>query len=172
MNRAYLSLGSNIEPERNLVQAVRLLGECCRLSAVSAVYETRPVGRADQPNFLNAAVLLETELAPEALKDTVLGPIEEELGRVRSADKNAPRTIDLDISLWNEEVLDLGPRHIPDPEIVQFPHIARPLANLAPGYVHPETGLTRAEIADRLPDAGLVLRREVVLTPAGEASQQ
>ena len=163
MNRAYLSLGSNIEAEHNLVEAVLRLAERCRLVMASPVYETKPVGRTDQANFLNAAVLVETELEAAWLKREVLARIEDELGRVRSADKNAPRTIDLDISLWNEEILDLGSRHIPDPEIVRYPHIARPLADLAPGYVHPETGQTLTTIADSLPEGGLVPRPDVEL---------
>ncbi len=168
MNRAYLSLGSNVEPEHHLVEAVRRLAGRCRLLAVSPVYETRPVGKTDQPNFLNAAALVETELSAARLKE-VLAAIEAELGRVRTADKNAPRTIDLDISLWNDDILDLGSRHIPDPEIGRFPHIARPLADLAPGYVHPETGRTLAQIAAGLPQVGLQLRPDVSLPPGGDA---
>jgi 2-amino-4-hydroxy-6-hydroxymethyldihydropteridine diphosphokinase len=86
MSRAYISLGSNIDPERNLPEAVRRMASRCRLLAVSPVYETQPVGRTDQANFLNAAVLVETDLAPDELRDEVLGPIEQELGRVRAAD--------------------------------------------------------------------------------------
>ena len=62
LNRVYVSLGSNIEPERNLREAVRLLASCCKLVAVSPVYQTKAVGKTDQPDFLNAAALIETEL--------------------------------------------------------------------------------------------------------------
>jgi dihydroneopterin aldolase/2-amino-4-hydroxy-6-hydroxymethyldihydropteridine diphosphokinase len=162
-NRAFISLGSNIEAERNLPAAVRRLAARCRLVAASPVYETRPVGTTDQPNFLNAAVLIETELTPGELKAQVLQAIEQALGRVRSEDKNAPRTIDLDISLFNEQVMTLGDRRIPDPEILEFAHIARPLADLAPGHRHPETGQTLEEIAEGLSQDGLMRRRDVVL---------
>jgi 2-amino-4-hydroxy-6-hydroxymethyldihydropteridine diphosphokinase len=162
-NQAFISLGSNIEAERNLPAAVRRLAARCRLVAASPVYETRPVGTTDQPNFLNAAVLVETDLPAAELKAQVLQAIEQELGRVRTEDKNAPRTIDLDISLFNDRVMMLGDRRIPDPEILEFAHIARPLADLAPGYRHPETGETLEEIALGLSHDGLVHRRDVVL---------
>jgi 2-amino-4-hydroxy-6-hydroxymethyldihydropteridine diphosphokinase len=162
-NRAFISLGSNIEAERNLPAAVRRLAARCRLVAASTVYETLPVGKTDQPNFLNAAVLVETELTAGELKAQVLQAIEQELGRVRSEDKNAPRTIDLDISLFNDQVMMLGERRIPDPEILEFAHIARPLADLAPAYRHPETGQMLAEIAQGLSHDGLVHRRDIAL---------
>ncbi len=78
--------------------------------------------------------------------------IEGKLGRVRDPNnKNAPRTIDLDISLWNDEVFDYGekPWHIPDPDIVRFAHVVVPLAELAPDYVHPVEKVTLAQIAAR-----------------------
>lgn len=164
-NRAYILLGSNIEPERNLPEAVRRLARHCRLLAVSPVYESQPVGMTEQPNFLNAAVLVETDLTASDLKSQVLQVVEQELGRVRTADKNAPRTIDLDISLFNNEVLELGQRRIPDPEILEFAHIARPLADLAPEYVHPETGHSLRDIAESLPEGGLALRPDIALWP-------
>jgi 2-amino-4-hydroxy-6-hydroxymethyldihydropteridine diphosphokinase len=157
---AYLSLGSNLNKELNLPAAVRLLADHGRLLAVSAVYETAPIGNPDDPAFFNAAVALETHLSPDELKEQVLSSIERQLGRQRSADPNAPRTIDIDISLYDDAVLDLGKRHIPDPEIVRFAHIAVPLADLAPGYRHPETGETLAEIAGRVAtEAGQPLLR-------------
>jgi dihydroneopterin aldolase/2-amino-4-hydroxy-6-hydroxymethyldihydropteridine diphosphokinase len=165
-NRAFVALGSNIEPESHLSQAVRRLAACCRLLAVSRVYESEPVGKTDQPAFLNAAVLVETHLTAAEFKAQVLQAIERELGRVRTADKNAPRTIDLDISLWNDEVLEADGRAIPDPEILQWPYIARPLADLAPHHRHPGAGQSLLEIAQGLGDAGLKHRPDLVLWPA------
>lgn len=147
INTAYLSLGSNIEPEANLRAAVELLAIQTTLIAVSSVWETRPLGLTDQPNFLNAAAIVETSLTAEQLKQQVLALIEQRLGRVRQADKNAPRPIDLDIVLFNREILALGQRHIPDPEIVERSFVAIPLAEIAPTYEHPELGQTLAEIA-------------------------
>jgi 2-amino-4-hydroxy-6-hydroxymethyldihydropteridine diphosphokinase len=118
--------------------------------AVSPVYETVPVGLREQANFLNAAVLVETDLDAARFKGEVLAGIEVALGRVRSADKNAPRTIDADIALFNDEVFELGRRHIPDPDLLKFPHVAVPLADIAPELPHPETGERLAVIAARL----------------------
>jgi 2-amino-4-hydroxy-6-hydroxymethyldihydropteridine diphosphokinase len=165
LNRAFISLGSNIDAPYNLKEAVRRLATRSRLLAVSPVYETEPVGKIEQPNFLNAAALIETHLTAAELKDQVLTAIEQELGRVRTADKNAARTIDLDISLFNDQVLEVTSRHIPDPEILQFAHIARPLADLAPQLRHPETGQILLEIAQGLPTGGLVRRPNLVLWP-------
>ena len=163
LNRVFVAIGSNIEPERNLKEAVRLLASRCTLLAVSPVYETKPVGKTDQPDFMNAAALIETELEAKELKTQVLQAIEQSLGRVRSADKNAPRTIDLDITLFNDEVFDLGHRHIPDPELLLYAHVAVPIADLAPEYVHPESGQTLREIAGRVSKVGLVPRPDIEL---------
>ena len=163
VNRAFVATGSNIDSERNLRAAVQLLASRSHVAAVSPVFETRPIGRTDQPNFLNAACLVETELSATRLKADVLEVIEKGLGRVRTKDKNAPRTIDLDIALFNDETLDLGERHIPDPDILRYAHIAVPLAYLDPQFAHPETRQTLFEIAMGMSSAGLVRRKEIDL---------
>jgi 2-amino-4-hydroxy-6-hydroxymethyldihydropteridine diphosphokinase len=154
MNSVFIILGSNINKERNLPEAVRRLGGLCRVVAVSSVYETLPVGLPDQPNFLNAAVRIETELAAGQVKESILGQIEKQLGRRRTADKNAPRTIDADLVLFNDEVFDYvydgRRRHIPDPDLLKFPHVATPVAELAPEMLHPETVEPLSAIAQRL----------------------
>src|SRR5580704_972738 len=109
-NRAYLSLGSNIEPAQNLPAAVRELAAFGRILGVSSVWESAPfenddaTDRADPVHgnmFLNAAVLLETDLSPSAFYNQAIAGIEQRLGRVRDPhDKNAPRTIDIDLSLF------------------------------------------------------------------------
>lgn len=170
MNHAYLSLGSNLDKEHNLLACVELLAQHGRLVAVSAPYETAPIGNPADPAFLNAAVLLETPLTAADLKALVLRPLEDQLGRRRSADPNAPRPIDVDISLFNDAVFNLGKRHIPDPEILLYPHIAVPLADIAPVYRHPETGDTLAEIARRVLatcDQSLARRDDICLEPHG-----
>ena len=164
--RVFVSLGSNIDAEHNLRRAVQMLAQRCRLVAVSPVYETLPVGKIDQPNFLNAAALIETDLTPAALKVGVLQAIEYSLGRRRSADRNAPRTIDLDIALYGQRVLEVGERRIPDPDIQRHAHLARPLADLAPTLNHPETGETLDEIAARLGESSLAPRPDTILWPA------
>ena len=167
MSQAYLSLCSKLDKERNLFACVRVLANHGRLLAVSPVYETTPVGNPDDPSFFNAAVILQTSLSAGDLKEQVLRQIEAQLGRQRTADPNAVRTIDVDISLFNDQVLVLGKRHIPDPEILLYPHVVVPLADVAPSYRHPETGETLAAIARRVQSESshsLVCRPDVSLT--------
>ena len=150
-NRVFVTLGSNIDKESNLPAAVILMGEMVRIVAVSSVYETAPVGLEQQPSFLNATVLVETELEPVRFKNEVLAEIERRLGRVRTDDKNAPRTIDADMTLFNQDIFDLDEdHHIPDPQLLEFAHIAVPIAELAPELPHPETGEPLSAIAARL----------------------
>jgi 2-amino-4-hydroxy-6-hydroxymethyldihydropteridine diphosphokinase len=164
-NLAYLSLGSNVEPEHNLPAAVDRLGHWGHVRAVSTVWESAPLGFADQPNFLNAAALLETGLSAQGLRREAIAATEAALGRVRTANKNAPRTIDIDIMLFNHDVLQVGRRHIPSPEVLERPFVAIPLAEIAPDYVHPETGQPLHQIAGRFDPvaAGMCRRDDVTL---------
>lgn len=154
----YVSLGSNIEPEKNLTDAVRLLRERCAVLAVSSVYRTAAQGYTEQADFLNMAVKLTTDLSAPELKHTVLDEIERLLKRQRDPqNKNAPRTIDLDISLWGNQVFEYGekPWRVPDKDIVRFVHVALPLAELAPELVHPTENVSLATIATRFDAAGI-----------------
>ncbi len=152
---AMISLGSNIEKEKNIPAALQALeaqpGIKCK--KVSSVYETKAVGADGKPNeqegFHNAALLIETELTAKQLRFT-LRSVEESLGRVRTDDKFAARPIDLDIALYGDAVLDLEGSQVPDPDIVRYPHVAVPLADVAPAWIHPLTGDTLAQIARRL----------------------
>lgn len=150
MNRAVIILGSNIKKEENLPAAVALLRQLCAVVAVSPVYETLPVGPDAGPTFFNAAVVVDTPLQPAALKHEVLAQIERALKRVRTGDKNAPRTIDLDLVLFNDDVLEYDGRRVPDPELVRFAHVAVPVADIVPELIHPEAGESMRTIANRL----------------------
>jgi 2-amino-4-hydroxy-6-hydroxymethyldihydropteridine diphosphokinase len=164
-NLACLSLGSNIDPERNLPAAVTYLARFGQVRAVSTVWETLPVGFSDQPKFLNAAVLLETDLSAWALREEAIAGIETALGRVRTENKNAPRTIDIDVMLFNHDIIHLNRRRIPDPEVLERPFVAIPLAEIVPDYVHPETGQTLEEIAKQFDttSSGMMRRDDVEL---------
>lgn len=147
INLAYLLIGSNIEPEKNLPEAVKLLARFGRIMEHSSVWQSAAVGFTEQPDFLNATVLLETDLSPKMLRLEAIQKVEEALGRIRTANKNGPRTVDIDIILFNQDVLKLGNRLIPDPELLEQPYIAIPMAEIAPDYVHPEVHKTLKEIA-------------------------
>jgi 2-amino-4-hydroxy-6-hydroxymethyldihydropteridine diphosphokinase len=101
LHRVYLDLGSNLEPEKNIPLAIKLLCDVGEIAAVSSVWETESVGYAG-PNFLNVCVLLLTPLDAEQIKYEINRPIEAQMGRVRGKDKNAPRPIDIDIVLFDE----------------------------------------------------------------------
>lgn len=146
-NLAYLSLGSNIEPENNLPEAVAQLTQFGRIKAASSVWQTAAVGFTGQPDFLNAAVILETTLSAKALRQQAITQIENALGRVRTENKDGPRPIDIDIMLFNHDVLTLGQRRIPDPELLERAFVAIPMAEIAPDYVHPVVNVTLEEIA-------------------------
>lgn len=154
INRVIISLGSNIEKEVNLPAAVSLLGEGGRIIAVSSVYETVPIGTpndAEWPRFWNAAVFMETDLAAETFRTLVLDNVEEKLERQRTIDRFAPRTIDADLILFNQEILEIdSEHHLPDPDLLVYAHVAIPVADVAPQLIHPETGETMLQIARRL----------------------
>ena len=165
-NRVFISLGSNIEPAGNLPAAVRLLNRYGEVTAASMVYETWPVKFRDQANFLNAAVLLETDRDLEAAFGEIVPEIERALHRVRDpANRNGPRTIDLDIVLFNDLVSQTHHHELPDPEIETRPFVAIPLAEIAPDYIHPVTKRSLAEIARGIPiEPGDMQRRpDIVL---------
>jgi 2-amino-4-hydroxy-6-hydroxymethyldihydropteridine diphosphokinase len=155
MHRVVVLLGSNVAKERNLPAAVRLLGAVTTVVAVSPVYETAPVGMDQAPHFFNAAILLLTPQTAVELKDGLLADIERTLGRERTADRNAPRTIDLDIVLYDDAIFDYTPadgrpRHVPEPDLLRFPHCLQPVADLLPDLPHPETGEPLGILAERL----------------------
>lgn len=151
--RTFISVGSNIEPEKNLPLGIKSLGRLGNVVAVSGVYQNPPVGSRDQPDFLNAAILLLTSSQALALRGQ-LRAIEAELGRFRTEDKFAPRTLDLDLCLFENLIIQTPEISIPDPDILQRAHLAVPLADLDPEFRHPLTGETLESIAARLKPAG------------------
>lgn len=146
-----LLLGSNIYPEINLPCAVKRLAEHPRVTVLkaSSVWESAPLGFTEQTPFCNGAVLLQTAYPAREFKFQMLRSIEDGLGRVRDpANKNGPRTIDLDIGYFGTEVIAEEGLTIPDPEISQRPFLAIPAAELLPDFLDPLSGLTLQTIAD------------------------
>jgi len=163
-NHVYILMGSNHRPAANLRLGVRALAEIGEVQAVSSVYQSPPAGadESDGPHpdsYLNAAVLLVTSLNPEALKAR-LRAIEDRCGRERQdarGRKSRSVTLDLDIVLFNRDRLDIAGSPVPDPDILRHGHVAVPLAEIAPDFIHPETGTTLREIARQfLATPGLV----------------
>jgi 2-amino-4-hydroxy-6-hydroxymethyldihydropteridine diphosphokinase len=148
-NLAFLSLGSNIAPERNLPAATGLLAEAGSIRSVSQAWQSPPYGFAEQDDFVNAAVLLETSLSARGIIERLIPKVEQHLGRRRDpSNKNGPRTIDVDLSLYNREVGEFSGKLLPDPAILERLFVSWPLAELDPDYCHPVAGRTLREIAD------------------------
>jgi 2-amino-4-hydroxy-6-hydroxymethyldihydropteridine diphosphokinase len=169
LNRAFLSLGSNIHPAENLPAAVRLLAVYGRVAAVSQVWQSIPFGFAEQPDFLNAAVLLETPLSLEELISEAIPAVERQLQRERDpANKNGPRTIDIDVSIFNDDVRRVLGKTLPDPALRSRLFVAQPLADLDPQQVDPATGESLQRISERLweVEGPLTLRSDILLPGA------
>ena len=154
MNTVLISLGSNIDKDVNLPAAIaRLRAQTgITVQAVSAVLETPAIGAdrlpADQPSYYNAALRAETTLGLVELRQ-VLRQIEAELGRRRGADKYAPRTIDLDLVYYGDSLIVGGAGWLDD-DVLHRAHVAIPLAEVAPTWVHPVAGVTLVEVAANL----------------------
>lgn len=145
MTRAYVGLGANLgDREAAIRRAVDLLGP--EVVAVSTVRETDPVGYEDQPRFLNAVAALETELGPRELLDRLL-EIERALGRTRDGPRFGPRTIDLDLLVHGDAVVDEPGLTVPHPRLHERRFALEPLAEVAPGLEIPGRGRVKDLLA-------------------------
>ena len=154
---AYLSLGSNVgDRVAHLRDAIARLESIGRVVSVSSFYETEPVEVTDQPWFLNCAVGLETALTAEQLMAELL-QIEQEMGR-RRIQKKGPRTIDIDILLFDDLILDSPDVTIPHPAMQERRFVLEPLAEIATEARHPGMKKTIRELLEELP-AGQSVRR-------------
>lgn len=154
MHQVYLSLGSNIQPEVNLPEAVKLLYNYGEIHKVSNAWESEAVG-SDGPNFLNACILFSTPLLKDEVKARVIHPIEAKLGRKRSTDKYAPRTIDIDIVIFDGQLCD--------DKFWKQAFVVVPLAEIYPDYRNPITQEKISAAAGRLRQSVWMERRPTVL---------
>ncbi len=142
MTRAYVGLGANLgDREGTLGAAVdALAGEGgIEVVAVSILRETEPVGVGEQPPYLNGVAALETTLAARELLDRLLA-VEQRFGRVRSPGEHGPRTLDLDLLLYGDELIDEPGLTVPHPRLHERRFVLEPLADLAPGLEVPGRG--------------------------------
>lgn len=148
---AYIALGANLgDRAANLRAAVEMLAASpgVRVVAVSPFYETEPEGYTDQPAFINAAAEIATTLSPHELL-LLCQDVENKSGRVRTL-KWGPRTLDLDILMYGETVMDTGELKIPHPLMHLRRFVLEPLASIAPDAVHPVTGKTITRLLEEL----------------------
>jgi 2-amino-4-hydroxy-6-hydroxymethyldihydropteridine diphosphokinase len=145
-----LALGANLGDRlMALRRAVEALGGYMTVVAISPVYETPPAYVAEQPTFLNAAMIGETQLEPLALLGA-LKKLEKDLGR-QPTFRYGPRAIDIDIIFYGDEVIALSQLTLPHPRLAEREFVLRPLADIAPLWRHPQNHLTVAEMLARLP---------------------
>jgi 2-amino-4-hydroxy-6-hydroxymethyldihydropteridine diphosphokinase len=138
MALAYLSLGSNIEPERNVSRCLKELMQAFPGLLASPVYRC-PAEGFEGDDFYNLAVVIETDLDPQSL-ELRLKTIEHDLGRRRGSARFADRVIDIDLLMLDERVGDFGSLRLPRDEILRYPFVLKPLLDLLPEGTHPETG--------------------------------
>jgi 2-amino-4-hydroxy-6-hydroxymethyldihydropteridine diphosphokinase len=156
---AAIALGSNLSSpwggrEANLREAIARVAKLGQVRAVSLFQDTAPVGNTNQPNFLNGAMMLDTELEPMELMRELL-EIERAMGRDRASVKaKGPRTIDLDLLMMDDVVLDTDELTLPHPAMAERRFVLEPLAEIAPATVDPVSGSTVAEMLVRLGVAG------------------
>jgi 2-amino-4-hydroxy-6-hydroxymethyldihydropteridine diphosphokinase len=150
MARAFVAVGSNIDPERNVREALRRLSSIVKIVGISTVYLSEALDRPEQPPYYNCVVGIDTDTPPVELK-TLFGKIEEDLGRRRGPDRYAARTIDLDLIHFDDLVMKTDRITLPDPEILHRPFLAIPLHELAPDLTLPGLGTTIAQVVFGLP---------------------
>lgn len=151
MARAFIGIGSNLgDRAAHIAAALASLAELpgTQTLKVSSLLETDPVGVTDQDKFLNGAVELETDLEPEELLDA-LQEIERDVGRVRT-ERWGPRTVDLDILLYDNRVIDTRRLRVPHPLMSGREFVLAPLAEIAPDVLHPTEGKTARELFESL----------------------
>lgn len=159
MAEAWIGLGSNLGDRRSLLrQGLRALAGLGPVRAVSPLYETEPVGLRDQPAFLNAVALLETDLAARPLLEALL-EIERRHGRTRAV-AGGPRTLDLDLLVYGDAVIREPGLEVPHPRLHERRFVLEPMAAVAPALRHPALGRTVRELLEVLSPAGTVQQVE------------
>jgi 2-amino-4-hydroxy-6-hydroxymethyldihydropteridine diphosphokinase len=149
-----LGLGSNINPETNIPRAIESLRQFLLIGSISSAWDTPPV-RTSGPTFVNAALLTYTDLTLDNFKNQIIHPIEAQLGRIRSQNKNAPRPIDIDVLIWDQKILE--------PLIWEEAYLAVPVAELLPDLTSQDIEGNLKYTAQRLANSSNIVPRPDIL---------
>jgi 2-amino-4-hydroxy-6-hydroxymethyldihydropteridine diphosphokinase len=145
---AYIAVGSNLDPQRHITAGLLLLKQALPITGISTFHQTAPLERTDQPDYYNGVVAVHTQIGARELKYRVLKKIEQQMGRQPDDDRNTARTIDLDLILYADEVIDEPGLRIPHPDLSR-PFVAGPILELAPDIIVPDSGRPLHELIDR-----------------------
>jgi 2-amino-4-hydroxy-6-hydroxymethyldihydropteridine diphosphokinase len=155
MTVVYLGLGSNLGKKEDQIRtAITLISKICKVERVSPLYLTEPVDFSDQDWFLNCAIEIETDLTPQSLLSS-LKSIERKLGRKKTI-KNGPRSIDIDILFYGEQVIQTKNLVIPHPLLHERLFVLQPMMDLNPSFMHPVLHKTIQELFEKRPWAEMV----------------
>ena len=154
---AFIGVGSNIEPELNITDALARLSKHVNITGISSFYKTAPLLRENQDDYLNGVWQISTSMPPRELKFGVLRAVENELHCKRESDEYAPRTIDLDLLLYGDVVIQEDDITIPDPDICKRSFLAFPLSELSPNLVMPDTKKPLIDILSALSKNNMIL---------------
>jgi len=155
MSRAFISIGSNINPAENIKRAIGLLAGSTKIVRISTVYRTAPINRPGQPMYYNCVVEIETDCPPVELTTNVLRNIENIIGRIRTDDKYASRKIDLDLILYDDLIVTNEHLTLPDPEIPRRPFLIYGLCELDPELVLPGSIVSLKVASSMVPKIGM-----------------
>jgi 2-amino-4-hydroxy-6-hydroxymethyldihydropteridine diphosphokinase len=158
MALVYLGIGSNLQPKTNFRLALRELSNRFSVLQVSPVYRNQPVG-FEGADFLNAVVCVETDLCPQKVCQE-LEDIHDIAGRARGGTRLQSRTLDIDLLLYDDLVIDEKPVSVPRSDILDYAFVLRPLVDIAPDLKHPQSGRTLSQHWDDIDAAAHPLHKE------------
>lgn len=161
MAMIYLGIGSNLQPRKNLKLAMRELKKRFSVLQVSPVYRNQPVG-FEGSEFLNAVACAETEMSPESVCRE-LEHIHEVAGRNRGLSGFQSRTLDIDLLLYDDLVIDKGPVSVPRSDILEYTFVLQPLVDIAPDLRHPVSGKTMSQHWSEIDVSAHPLRKEACI---------
>jgi len=161
MSKVYISIGSNIDKDKNILASLQALEEHFGMLTISSIYESEPVGFTGD-TFYNLVVGFNSELAVKEVSK-LLRQIELDNGRTRDSQKFSARTLDLDLILYDDLILNDGRLQIPRDEIERYAFVLEPLAEIAPTLKHPVSHLSYAELWEKFDKTHLKQKR---VTPA------